>query len=246
MGPNPLEHEQLEFSAFSPDDWWTFLRVSQPTGEVNSTPTHTSRTELHSMITFHHTNTRGSRVAMLRIARLCVHKIIVIHVSCLAPCRTWHWAQAQVLSPFSSTSPIYPTVSPTHTRSVVHDPYLPCDVPRQSSGSTQIPSLASHEPKSAETQVIEIESIEPDSSPEELNLTGVWGQIRIKHKNSFEKLHCWRRGRIWKSWCRDVLPPVTDALRLRLSGEHCRLGCWRWRITKNAGITTEKTKSRGL
>ena len=33
---------------------------SQPTGCVNSTPTNTPRTELHSMITFHHANTRGS------------------------------------------------------------------------------------------------------------------------------------------------------------------------------------------
>ena len=29
------------------------------------------------------------------------------------------------LSPISSTSPIFPMVSPTHRRSVVHDPYLP-------------------------------------------------------------------------------------------------------------------------
>ena len=45
------------------------------------------------------------------------------------------------LSPITSTSPIFPTVSPPHTRAVVFDPYLPCDVPRQSGGSTQIPSL---------------------------------------------------------------------------------------------------------
>ena len=35
---------------------------------VNSTPTNTARTELHSMITFHHANTRGSSS---RIAHLC-------------------------------------------------------------------------------------------------------------------------------------------------------------------------------
>ena len=29
----------------------------------------------------------------------------------------------------------------THTRSMALDPYLPCDVPRQSDGSTQIPTL---------------------------------------------------------------------------------------------------------
>ena len=56
--------------------------------DVNSTPTNTARADLHSMITFHHANTRGSRAAKLRIAHLCVPKTIVIHVSCLVPCRT--------------------------------------------------------------------------------------------------------------------------------------------------------------
>ena len=46
----------------------------QPTGSLNSTPTNTARTELHSMITFHHANTRGSRAGRLRIAHLCVAK----------------------------------------------------------------------------------------------------------------------------------------------------------------------------
>ena len=64
---------------------------------VNSTPTNTARTELHSMITIHNANTRGSRAAKLRIADLCVPKTSVIHVSRLIPCRTWHWQQAQVL-----------------------------------------------------------------------------------------------------------------------------------------------------
>ena len=61
---------------------------SQPTGDVNCTRGNTARTELHSMITFHHANTRGSRAGRLRIAHLCVLKMIVIHVSCLFPCRT--------------------------------------------------------------------------------------------------------------------------------------------------------------
>ena len=41
---------------------------------VHSTSTNTERTELHSMITFHHANTRGSRAGRLRIAHLCVLK----------------------------------------------------------------------------------------------------------------------------------------------------------------------------
>ena len=47
------------------------------------------------------------------------------------------------LSPISSTSPIFSTVSPAHKRPSAHDLFLPCDVPRQSGGSTQIPSLTS-------------------------------------------------------------------------------------------------------
>ena len=41
-------------------------------GCVNSTPTNTARTELDSMIAFHHANTRGSRAAKLKIAHFCV------------------------------------------------------------------------------------------------------------------------------------------------------------------------------
>ena len=59
-------------------------------------------------------------------------------------------------SSLSSTSPLFPTISPTHTTPSVHDPYLPCDVPRQSGGSTQIPSLTSYE-----TEAIEPEDLEP-------------------------------------------------------------------------------------
>ena len=47
------------------------------------------------------------------------------------------------LSPMSSTSPIFPTVSPSQTSPMILNPHIPCDVPRQSGGSTQIPSLTS-------------------------------------------------------------------------------------------------------
>ena len=60
-----------------------------------------------------------------------------------------------LLSP-TPTSPIFPTFSPSHPSPLAHDPYLPCDVPRQSGGSTRIPSLTGYEP-----QVIEPEDLEP-------------------------------------------------------------------------------------
>ena len=45
---------------------------------------------------------------------------------------------------------------------MILDPYLPCDVPRQSGGSTQIPSLTGYEPNSVETKFTETEAIEPE------------------------------------------------------------------------------------
>ena len=140
---------------------------SQPAAGVNSTPTSTSRTEMHSMITFHHANTRGSRAAKLRIAHLCAilkQLSSTCHVSLLA-------ALANHKHKFSLTYLIsLPTISPTHTRPSVHDPYLPCEVPRQRSGSTQIPSLTRFEPTLIETEAIEPEDIEPNKVELDKNL----------------------------------------------------------------------------
>ena len=87
---------------------------SQPTGSVNNTPTNTARTELHSMMSFHHANTRGSRAGRLRIAHLCVpeticHPRVMSHSLPHLTLTT----RTSSLSPISSTSPIFPTVSPT-------------------------------------------------------------------------------------------------------------------------------------
>ena len=114
-------------------------------------------------MTFHHTNTRNSRAARLRITHLCVSKTINIHVSCLLPYRNWHLPQTQVPShpshlPFRSIRQ-----SHQHTQDLWSlDPYLPYDVTRQSYGSTQIPSLTDYESKSVEIKVIENEAIESE------------------------------------------------------------------------------------
>ena len=68
---------------------------------------------------------------------------------------------------------------------MILNPSIPCRVPRQSGGSTQIPSLTRYETKTVEFKDIETEAIEPEvktSSPEELSLTGILGQIRIKYR----------------------------------------------------------------
>ena len=89
-------------------------------------------------------------------------------------------------------------------------------------------------------------SILKTSIPEELRLEGILGQIRIKSKKDLWETSSSNFGWIWKSWWRHLLPPVKDAFRLRLSGEHCRLGSWRWRTAKNAGFTTVCAESIGL
>ena len=54
------------------------------------------------------------------------------------------------LLPFSATSPICPTVSPSQTSTMNLNPHIPWDGPRHSGGSTQIPSLTDFEPKTVE------------------------------------------------------------------------------------------------
>ena len=87
---------------------------------VNSTPTNTARTELHSMITFHHANTRGSRTGKLRIAHLfCLNNNCYSRVmSHSSP----HLTLTTSTSSLSSISRIFSTISPTHTRPSVHNP----------------------------------------------------------------------------------------------------------------------------
>ena len=129
---------------------------------VNITPTRIACTDAHSvsqhilnrMITFHHANTRGSRLHIFVSQNIC-------HVRVMSRSLP-HLTQTTGTSSLSPTSPIFPTISPTHTRSLAHDPYLPCDVPRQSGGSTQIPSRTGYEPKVIEPEDFETRRIELD------------------------------------------------------------------------------------
>ena len=93
---------------------------------------------------------------------------------------------------------------PSHPSLLAHDPYLPCENSWQSGGSTQIPSLTGYEP-----YLIEPEDFEPRRIELDWNLGTDPYQIQERLKrNSLTE--------VWmnlKSWCRDVLPPVTDAFR---------------------------------
>ena len=196
------------------------------------------------MITFHHANTLGSRAARLRIAHLLCHETIVIHVSCLLPCRTWHWPQAKVLShPFHPLLPSF-LRSHLHKQAQWFSTYL---YPAMLNGRvadehkshlSQVMSLSRLRSKPSTPKQSSLKT----SSPKELSLTGILGQIRVNHGKDF-----WETVSL-KMWTNleKLVQRCPDAFRLWLSGKHCRLGSWRWRTTNNAGFTTVFSGSRGL
>ena len=190
---------------------------------------HTKNQSAHtpdSMITFHHANTRDPRKHIFVSQNSCHRRVMsrsLPHLTLTTSTRS--------LSP---TSTIFPTFSPSHPSPLAHDPCLHCGDPRQSDGSTQIPSLTNYESKGIEHEVLEPRRIELDMTDP--------NQTQESIMRSF---FYWRYGWIWKNWCGDVLRPVTDAFRLWLSGKHCGLGSGRWRITKNAGSIAVYTGVRG-
>ena len=112
--------------------------------------THTEQND-HNVIT----RTREAQDCTSFVSQNCCHPRVM---SCPLP----HLTLTTSTSSLSSTSPIFATFSHPHPSPLAHDPCLPCDVPRQSGGSTQIPSLTGYEPKSLETKVIETEAIESE------------------------------------------------------------------------------------
>ena len=83
---------------------------------------------LHCMITFYRANTRGSRAAKLK--KNCHPRVMSRSLPHLT-------LTTSTLSPISSTSPIFPTVSPLHSSPMILDPCIPCDVPHQSGDQHQ-------------------------------------------------------------------------------------------------------------
>ena len=119
---------------------------------VNRTPTHTACTDartgfqhitLHSLITFHHANTRGSRLRFCASKTFCHPRVMSRSLS--------HLTLTTSTSSLSPTSPILQSFSPTHTSLLTHDPYIHCDGSRGRGGSSQIPSpIGFFEPKRIE------------------------------------------------------------------------------------------------
>ena len=181
-----------------PSSCHIILRCLPPTDRVWEQYTHknsTYRVAQHDHI--------SSRVAQKLKRQNCTSlfpETIVINVSCLIPCRTWHWPQAQVLS-----YPFHPLLlsfrrSDLHTQAL----WFSTHALRRSTAEWRINKkchLSHVEPKSVESKAIETEATEPkDRIPEELSLKGNLGRIRFLDMRNYY----WKYGRIWKSWCRDA------------------------------------------
>ena len=169
-----------------------------------------------------------TRVAQAQWLHIFVSTTFVIHVSSLVLSRTWHWPPAQVLS-----HPFHPLLL-SFRRSHLCTQAL-------WSSTLKYPAMfhgrVADQHKSHLSQVMSPRPSRPKqsslktSSPEELSLTGILGQIRIKdRKDLWETLLL----EIWTNLEKLVqrCPNFTDAFRLWLSGEHCRLGSWIWRTAK--------------
>ena len=107
-------------------------------------PTTTARTELHTAWSHFITRTRVAQELHSSGLHIFVSFKNNCHLRVLSHSFLPHLTlttSTSSLSSISSTSPFFPTVSPLQTNPMIIDPYFPCDVPRQSGGSTQIPSV---------------------------------------------------------------------------------------------------------
>ena len=93
---------------------------------------------LHSLITFHHANMRGSS------SRICVPKTFC-HPRVMSRSLP-HLTLTTSTSSLSPTSPILQSCSSTHPSLLSHDPYIHCDDSRRSCGSSDLQSTT--DPKS--------------------------------------------------------------------------------------------------
>ena len=95
---------------------------------------------LHSLLTFHHADMRGSRL------RNCVPKTVVCRPRVMSRSLP-HLTLTTSTSSFSPTSPILQSSSSTHPSLLSHDPYFHCDDSRRSCGSSDLQSSTGYEPK---------------------------------------------------------------------------------------------------
>ena len=157
IGPNPVEDEQLNSQhSSSPDDWWFSQSLDRFELPGEKPPANRRGVwTVHPQIQHVQSCTAWSHVIIRTLVdQSCkssgLHTFVsptqlssTCHVSFLAAPDTDHKHK------FSPTHFIHfsclSTVSPLQSSPMILDPYTPCDVPRQSGGSAQIPSLAGSE-----------------------------------------------------------------------------------------------------
>ena len=173
--------------------------------------------------------------AWLKSFALVLQKQFVIPASCLTCCRICHRTLLHDLSL---------SLSHLHHLSYLGPFWIGVWNPARPTADTlslHLPQVKSpKKDQSDDSNLVEIEldrNLGTDPQPEEVSSTGILGQIRIKTREM--TITCRRGyGGDWTFWCRHALRPIKNTLWLRFSWKHCRLGSWRWRVTKNAGLTT--------
>ena len=138
---------------------------------MNRTPTHTACTDahsvsahtLHSMITFHHANTRGSRVHSSGLHAVVSQKT-VCHPRVMSRSLP-RLTLTTSASSLSAASSVFPPFSPSQSCPLVLDPYIPATIPGGVADPLKIPSPTGHEPK-----VIQSNDLEPGRTELDRNL----------------------------------------------------------------------------
>ena len=120
-----------EFGPVSVD--WRKIPDNRRRGEQNTHSNSMYRCAqcVNSWSHFHHANARGSGLHIFVSQNGCHPRVM----SRSSPRLTL----TAVTRSLTLTSPVFPTFSPSYPSPLVHDPYLPCEDPRQSGGSTHIP-----------------------------------------------------------------------------------------------------------
>ena len=131
---------------------------------------------------------------------------------------------------------------------MILDPFIPCDVRRQSGGSTQVPSPTGYEPKSVEIKAFDTEAIEPeDLEPSRIELDRNLGtdpyqrQLRFMRNSIAEDMDEFGKVGAEMSFLQSQMHSDYDSAE-SIADSDLEDGDQR----KNAGFTTVQAKSRRL
>ena len=221
-------------------------RMQEETG-VDRTPTRTTHLCTYSASQnaphrcFTHANTRGS-------SRLpwCVKSSVSsqLHVSHVAALATEHFYTISLTKHHLFSDHLL-SQWPVLSRPILDWSMKPCET---QGGYTKSASPTGYWPKltqSGDFEPQEIESdrnLEEDLQPRRIELDRNIGTdpYQIPERilgDDYQHPITEETEETGKFWRGHALRPIKDTLGLRFSWKHCRLGSWRWRITKNASLT---------